>query len=279
MFFLRNPFLLLAVAIAACATSERGRVQWAAPGEVGSVYSAASVQARLAFSPETRCRGDACARFRQRVADTGSVLAQAAFVAYPDLSRRVPGFEFIVPERAGIGTLSTASGKVLVLAGLDDAAPDDAALAFVIGREMGRVIGRQHEEDSGVSILVSAAAQLLLPLANVITGFAALPLTTGLTATAASIVGSSFAQAANREVQRDEADAIALRLMKTAGWDLSTAAPSLEALMNRLARFGDERWIADLAVSKLQLDQRDCGRAWPGFPPPALAVATDGVER
>lgn len=259
------PILLLSVLLAACATSEQGRARMVAPAGLGAAYSDVGLRTQLALAARRQCREEGCepvAAFRRQVDRLGSELSVAAFALYPELNERLSGFDYSVPARDQIGTLSTAQGQIVVLEGLVDYASDDAVLSFVLAREMGHVIGRHHEENTAVSIFVSVAAQLLLPVANLIRGAAAaLPSTAAaaLTTTAASVAGSRVLKAVNRPEQLDEADAIGLRLLSQAGWDLNEVARAVEQAMPRLAGAGDAGWVTEFRVSKMRLDQLDCG--------------------
>lgn len=261
----------VALLLVGCATAEQGRVRLVAPLGVGTAYSEAGMRARLALSTRRQCADGACEpgeAARRRVTRLGGDLSLAAFDLYPELSQRISDFEFSVPARDQVGTLSTASGQIVVLEGLLDHIDDEATLSFVLAREMGHVIARHHEENTASSILVSVAVQLLLPVANLFRGAAAaLPTSTAaMTTTVASVAGSRVLKAVNRPEQLDEADAVALGLLLQAGWDLNDVARAVDLAMPRLARAGDEGWVTEFRVSKMRLDQLDCGRAWPVGP-------------
>lgn len=271
--------LILPILLAACATTERGRAQLVAPDGVGAVYSEIDLRTRLALTAERSCAENVCetaTAFRRQVEAVGADLARAAQEAYPELSQRVPRFEFVVPAKEQVGTLSNASGTVVVLDGLSELALDDAALAFVIAREMGHVIGRHHDENSAMSIIASIVAQLVFPVANILRGAAAaIPMTTttALTATAASMVGSRVLRAVNRPDQLDEADAIALRLLTHSGRNLEEVGRSVDKAALKLAIIGEEGWILEFMQSKARLDQLGCGQ--PALPlPEAVAVVS-----
>lgn len=277
------PVLILAL-LAGCATSEQGRARPLAPEGLGVLYSDFDLRTRLALSEAQVCREEGCetrAAFSRRVAERGELLAQLARVRHPELAGRIAHFEFSVPDKAQVGTLSNSAGAVMILGGLADLSLDDAALDFIVAREMGHVIARHHEENTAWSIVASVAVQLLLPVANVIRGAAAaLPLTSTMaaTTTAASMLGSRVIKAANRPDQLDEADVIAIDLLRSAGRDLGEVARSVEAMTPQLKRLGSEGWIAEFEISKSRLDQLDCGSPWlPLAAEDIVLVASDSL--
>jgi Zn-dependent protease with chaperone function len=146
-------------------------------------------------------------------------LRQGAIQAYPDLAQRIPGstsggFDIYVAKGDTPGSASSASGKIALSTALAALQPYDDWLAFVIAREMGHVIARHHEENSGAGMVTSLLMNLLLPGSS-------------LLKTVASAAGSSIAANAKREQQADEADAIALRLLEAAGFQLRDVSLSL----------------------------------------------------
>jgi hypothetical protein len=148
---LAAPLILLTLLLAGCATSDKGRTQLVAPDDVGAIYSEFDLRARLVLANDDDCVGDACqaaADFRQQVGKAGARLSRAAYDLYPTLESRISRFEFSVPTKNEVGTLSNAKGNVVVYRGLSELGMDEAALSFVIAREMGHVIGRHHQENT-----------------------------------------------------------------------------------------------------------------------------------
>jgi Zn-dependent protease with chaperone function len=264
----RASLFLLIFLLAGCATSDRGRAQLLASDDIGAIYSDIGLRARLVTAADKDCSSDECeatAAFRRQVGEAGERLSIAAYAAYPDLERRVPRFEFSVPTKQELGTLSNAKGSVVVFSAMSELGMDEAALNFVVAREMGHIIGRHHQENTGLSIAVSVVAQLIFPMANIIRGAAAaLPATTSLAATtsAASMLGTRVLQSVYRQDQVDEADTIAFKLLRQTGWDLEEVVRSVDNMKPQLAQIGEGGWISEFKLSKARLDLLDCDAPW-----------------
>lgn len=236
------------VLLGGCATApEYGRTQLTAPAPVAAVYSAMNLQLNLATTGggSLRCPQPGCSApepFDQRVAWIGPELAKAAYELFPDLADRVKGFEFVVADKSEPGTLSTSTGRVIVLRPIGLLTPNDVTLAFIVGREIGHVIARHHEENTAVSLIVSGLVQLLLPAANVarlftnafLTGTASTSafanFAAGASLTATSFFGSRLVMTSYQPMQRDEADAIALRLLAHLGFDAPAVAAAFASV-------------------------------------------------
>lgn len=252
-------------------------MRFVAPQPLSAAYSEIEMQAQLALAADASCTGAECeaaAAFRREVSRLGGRLAQAArgLSAEPDFA--APHFYFQVPAKSDQGTLSSATGSIVVFDGLREVAFAEPALAFLIAREMGHVIGRHHDENSGANVFFSIAAALVLPVTNLIRGAAAaLPETGAMTATttAASMAGSRILRSYYRPDQLREADALALKIMARAGWTPVDVADALQAAAPRLQ---DEGWMGELRVSKARLDQLTMGPPWL---PPATDVADAGM--
>lgn len=255
----RRPLILVqciaALALGACATAnDPARPRLAAPREITALHSEVTVQAQLALKPDRQCQSDDCAAaemFRRQVGLIGGKLSDAAAQLADDLRLDVARSEVTVSDKDDIGTLSTASGKVIVFDGLRDLALPEAALAFLVAREMGHVLGGHHDENSSTSIAVSLAMAVLFPLAGLLHGiettYTATTLTGSLTSTAASFAGSRILQEQYREEQRREADALGLRILARAGWSPQEVADALQAAEARLV---GEGWMAELRSSQ-----------------------------
>lgn len=218
------------------------------------------MQLQLAGAAEgDRCAGSECAyarAFEMQVLRLGSRLSQAAFDAYPDLRARIEKFEFIIVDKIAPGATSSANGKVVIFGGIRKLRLDEAALAFVIAREMGHVIARHHDENSAVSILFSVLAQVLLPVANLARGAAAIiqanAVATATVTTAASYVGSRLVKSSYWDDQSQEADTIALSLLGKLGWSTQEVNDALAALARTPH---DDSWLKDLHVSAMRSDK------------------------
>ncbi|BAN34923.1 hypothetical protein SCD_n01087 [Sulfuricella denitrificans skB26] len=246
--------VLSSLLLGACATSPQGRMQVAVPSSVSAVHSEMGMHLNLAAAADTPspCAGVECRldrAFDQRVQRLGTRLAQSAFEIYPDLTERFSQFEFVIAEKAEPGSASCATGTVVIFRGVQKLRLDEEALAFLIAREMGHVISRHHDEDSATSILFSIAAQVLFPVANLIRGSAVLIQSATAMATAssaASFVGSRIMIESYKLDQLHEADAVALDLLASLGWNRGEIA---DALATSTQTVGDDRWSKDLQLS------------------------------
>ena len=243
--------------LSSCASSPSGRTQLTAPTPVSAVYS--EMDMKLALITETNtasaCVDAECEldrAFDQRVLRLGTSLAQSAFEIYPDLSKRFAKFEFVIAEKANPGSVSSATGTVVIFRGVQKLRLGDEALAFLIAREMGHVIGLHHEENSATRILFSVLATVLLPVSSILTGSAALLQTASTSAaftattSAASYIGSKITIASYKLDQLHEADAIALNLLARLGWTGNNIA---DALITSTRTMDDDSWTKDFRFS------------------------------
>jgi len=243
------PFLLCACALlGGCAIApEYGRTQLTAPAPVSAVYSEMNLQLSLvtAAGESLRCPQPGCGAsepFDQRIAWIGPELAKAAYQVFPDLGDRIKGFEFVVADKSEPGTLSSSTGRIIILRPVSSLSPNDVTLAFIVGREIGHVIAKHHEENTAVSLIVSGLVQLLIPAANVARLFTNAFLSSGAFAnfaagasvTATSFIGSRLVVTSYRPVQRDEADAIALKLLSHLGFDAPAVAAAFASVNLKL---------------------------------------------
>lgn len=259
---------LLPVAfLAACATSPEGRKQLVAPAPLqgfSAVYSEFDMHLQLVTATDApSCQEALCAAdraFDQRILAIGRRLAWAAFRQHTDLHLRFSRFEFVVADKADPGAASSAAGTVVIYRGVRGLDLDDAALAFVLAREMSHVIAGHHDENVTTSILVAVAAQLLFPVLNIGTLFAGSAATTAAASTAAtstvtttavasaaSFAGSRALRASDRPQQVREAEAIAMKLLAAAGWDGREVSDQLEALRPALPE--EPSWTEELRES------------------------------
>ena len=236
-----------------------------APAAISDVYSDVNMRVQLATTKDVSapCAGEECTlnkEFDQQVQDIGARLSDVAFEAYPDLSKRISRFEFVVAEKKEPGTTSNATGTVVLFRGIQELYLEEQALAFVIAREMGRVIGRHHDKNTGTSILLSVLVGVLFPAANIfngINGSAALANATSSTtfattaattaaSSATSFVGSKMVLAGIKPKQLREANAIAMRLLGPLEWSGGDIASSLEACTHI---DGEDAWAKDFRFS------------------------------
>lgn len=163
--------------------------------------------------PDCRNAGNP-AMFAARVATIGARLERSARAVSPELPGRIGRFRIEVNDALGIGTGSSAGGRVALGSGLAGLEPTDTVIAFLIAREMAHVIGRHAEENSGASIVFSALSALL-PGINVIVRLAA------------SAAGSDALKRSWATQQQREADVIALLLLEHSGLSSSSVALDL----------------------------------------------------
>lgn len=250
--------LVSALALGACATTttEGGRSRFVAPRQLAEAYSEVELLTLLAVTPDAPCSDADCEAhraFRNQVKRLGARLANASREIRHELKGAHPGFIFLVPQKGEIGTLSSASGSIIVFDGLRSLGLEDPALAFLLAREMGHVINRHHDENSATNIAVSVAATLVLPMAALLRGtaFTVSALTSTSTAatvatTAASVAGARAIKAIYRPEQLREADRVALKIVNQAGWSTFDVA---ESLLRANHRLGDDGWMAELQDS------------------------------
>jgi Zn-dependent protease with chaperone function len=151
-------------------------------------------------------------RFGQQVQRIAGPLQKGAQDLYPDLAQRVPRlagsrFDVYIAEGNDPGSASSANGRIALNAALGARQPYDDWMAFVIAREMGHVIARHHEENSAAGIATSVIMNILIPGSSVLKSLI-------------SAGGSGIAAKSKRDVQAQEADAIALGLLEAAGFRL-----------------------------------------------------------
>ena len=257
--------------LAGCAASpESDRAPLDPLASVSAVYSEVNMKLTLVTMRDRAAeRYSATAKFQdsfeQRVARIGAKLAQAAFDVYPELRGELKGFEFIIADKAEPGTVSTSLGRVVILRPVSELAPTDAALAFILAREMGHVIANHHTTDVAVALAISGAAYILAPFAGQAKAVASLLIPGGASAGAASSVavsasntavswaGSKVAVLSYKPEQQEEADVIALKLLERLSYGATDVTAGF-APVNLKAQKND--WVAalDVSVSRLAAD-------------------------
>lgn len=260
--------LLLQFFVTACATSPGGRTQVMAPAALqgfSAVYSEFDMNLLLVTAADApSCVAAECVAdrvFDQRILALGRRLADTAFRQHADLQLRFPRFEFIVADKLDAGAASSAAGTVVIFRGVRRLELDDAALAFVLAREMNHIIAGHHDENVTTSILVAVAAQIFLPVFNIGSLFSATTAaattaasstaTSSAVASVASFAGSRVLRANDRPLQVREAEAMAMSLLAAAGWDGREVSDQLQAL--RPAMQEEAEWTAELRESTLRI--------------------------
>ena len=139
------------------------------------------------------------AKFARQVERIGAELEVQARALAPDLFERVKAFQIEVKANLGTGTGSSAGGRIALASELAALDPTDDIVAFLIAREMGHVIARHQEEDSGARMAFSALTALV-PGSLIIK-------------IAASILGTQAMTTTWAKQQLREADELALALL------------------------------------------------------------------
>lgn len=257
--------ILFALLLGACATTPGGRAQLAPPAPLqglAAVYSEIDMRLQLVTAADAPpCREEDCSfdgAFDQSILVLGNRLAESAYRQYPDLRQRFPRFEFVVADKREPGAASSSGGTVVIHRGTRRFGPEDTALAFILAREMGHVIAGHHDENVTTSILVSIAAQILLPMINVARGAVA-AVSSGAASTAASsavasvasMAGSRALRASFRPAQVKEAEVIGLGLMVAAGWTAWDVGVELNAMYARLPE--EINWTLELRESSQRI--------------------------
>ena len=252
---------------------QSGRVQLTAPTEMSAVYSEMNLQLKLVTTADAknRCAEPGCGTaeaFDQRVARIGPDLAKAAYHLYPDLGSRFNNFEFFLIDKSEPGTMSTSTGRIAILRPVNTLAPADPALAFIVAREIGHVVAKHHEEDTANSLIVAGLVQIFAPVLNIARVFAnyflAGATTTSASAsiaanasvTATSFVGTRLLITSYKPKQRDEADAIAMKLLALLGYDAPAVAGAFATVDLRSPATD---WASDLKISVERLSPQPPG--------------------
>lgn len=159
-------------------------------------------------------------KFKLQVERVGAKLAAEIHEYAPEMIVNNSGFHIGVAGTISASTVSNVDGRILLASDLAALEPTDDVVAFMIAREMGHVIARHGEEDSGARIAFSTLTALL-PAGGVIAKFIA------------SLAGSQVLKATWAEAQRREADEIALVLLQRCGRSAATIAFNLKVGLRR----------------------------------------------
>ena len=260
--------LVLGALLAACAPAPKDPAPGIlAPAPVSDLYSGIEMRMAVAAARDAanRCVESECdlrEDFEQRVARLGAELSAAAAAQYPELAARVERFEFQIADKTEPATASSSDGKVVVFRAVSDVATRDPALAFVLAREMGHVIARHHDRNTGVGIAASVLVTILFPVLGItrlftdvapVAAVGAAGATGGANAsfsTAGSVAASRAVIAAYRPQQVQEADAIALKLLSSLGYDTKAVAAAFDAAELQAP---DSDWMGALRQSVARL--------------------------
>lgn len=180
------------------------------------------------------------AKFARQVDRIAAELETQARSLAPELFTRIRAFHVGVETDIGAGTASSAGGRIALDSNLAALDPTDDVVAFLIAREMGHVIARHGEEDSGARMAFSALTALI-PVGGLIVKFAA------------SMLGSQALKTTWAERQRREADELALALLERCHRSPGIIALNLRAGLNR-ERLPQGDWGAYFAQSIERVD-------------------------
>ena len=207
----------------------------------------------------TPCQAQRCednAAFDQRLQELLKQQVATAYVEYPALRNAMPNFEAQVIEKSETGSASNSRGKLLFFRGLQTLNLNDEALSFIIAREMGHVIGKHHNKNTGTKLIISALASVLFPAVGIIAASStaqqastATTLITSAGSTFTSLVGGEVAVARMKPTQLQQADDIALKLMHAQGVDLASIVQNLP-----VEKEHQNGWLEDLTVTKHYLE-------------------------
>ena len=209
----------------------------------------------------TPCQAQRCednAAFDARLQELLKQQVATAYVEFPALREAMPSFEAQVLEKSEAGSASNSRGKLLFFRGLQTLDLSDEALSFIIAREMGHVIGKHHNKNTGTKLIISALASVLFPAVGIIAASStaqqastATTLITSAGSTVTSLVGGEVAVARMKPTQLQQADDIAMKLMRAQGIEL----------VNILGHLPNEKshpnsWLQDLAITKHYLQAK-----------------------
>lgn len=232
------------------------------PTAVHRLYSDVNMRLSLAITANMEaCVAAQCQAnqaFDDRVNRIGQQLAAIAYDLYPNLSKRVPSFQFAVVDKQVEGTASNADGDIVVFRGLQQQQLNDEALSFIIAREMGHVMGKHHTKNASTKLIISAVASVIFPVAGIIaassTAAQASTVTSVVTSaasTATSLIGAKVAMIKVKPDQLTESDAYANSLLESQNQDYHLVFSGLPE-----AKARDTDWLKDLQLSKARLQSR-----------------------
>lgn len=234
-------------------------VEQGVPTGINHFYTDMDMRVRLATKPnEAPCSGDQCLEnkiFDLQVQQIGQSLVTSAYQTYPELKKKVPHFLFNVVDKKEAGMASNGSGKIVVFRGIQHLNLSDDALAFVMAREMGHVIGGHHERNTSTKIFFSIMAGVLFPAVTLISASnvaaqatTASSVATSAASTATSYFGSEAAISRIKPTQLIESDDIAIKLLNNRSWDMHAVDTALQ-----IDNSDGNSWIKDLLSTQKYL--------------------------
>lgn len=234
----------------------------AVPTSINHFYTDMDMRVRLATKPnEAPCSGDQCLEnkiFDLQVQQIGQTLSDAAYQVYPELKNKIPHFTFNIANKKEAGMASNGSGKIVVFRGIQHLNLSDDALAFVMAREMGHVIGGHHDKNTSTKIFFSIMAGVLFPAVTLISASnvaaqatTATSVATSAASTATSYFGSEAAISMIKPTQLMESDEIAIKLLNVREWDKRAVDTALQ-----VNNPDDNSWVKDLEATQKYLARK-----------------------
>lgn len=228
------------------------------PTSISNLYSDVDMRMRLAAKPNTEaCSGEQCVlnrAFDKKVKQVGERLASVAYDVYPDLSERVPKFTFKVVDIKESGMASNGAGKIVVFRGIQYLNLNEDAVAFILAREMGHVIGRHHKKNTSTRIIFTVLTTIFFPAvtlfsASNVAAQATTSAVTSVASTATSYFGSEAVISTIKPRQLTESDDIAITLLEAQDWNLRAVASGLQ-----FDDAGSNGWLQDLHTTAQYLN-------------------------
>lgn len=228
---------------------------------ISDLYSDIDMRLRLSIKPDAgACDLALCEAnqaFDARVSAIGRYLAKAATMLYPQQAALIQRMTFFVADKKDAGTASNNKGNVVIFRGVQHMQLSDDALAYIIAREMGHVLGGHHVTNTSTKLLISAIASVVFPAAAIIGASStaaqastATSLVTSAASTATSMLGGEIAMAKMKPTQLQSADEVAYQIMEKLEWDMRSVNSVL--IQNETPQTA---WLLDLEQSRLQLEK------------------------
>ncbi|MGQ0442539.1 MAG: M48 family metalloprotease [Methylophilaceae bacterium] len=225
--------------------------------DISDFYSEIDMRMRLAIKPNQQaCSGEDCLSnraFDAEVQVLGERLAQSAYAVYPDLKKTTPKFQFSVADKKVLGSASNGNGEVVIFRSIQHLDLAEPAIAFLIAREMGHVIGRHHKSNAKTKLLFTVLTGVLFPAVSILSASSAAAqvstATTVLTSAASTLtsyVGSEVALSRIKPNQLAEADDISVTLLEYEGLSKVDIAQALDFIVDNENSIG---WEKDLNQS------------------------------
>jgi Zn-dependent protease with chaperone function len=228
---------------------------------IGRLYSNAELTVQLATKPDVEaCHDQICleknVQFTQRVLVLGDRLQARAYALDETLKKRIPQFQFSVADKTTVGTISDANGHVVVFRGLQNIALSDAALSFLMAREMAHVVTGHHDKNVATKLLISALASVLFPALAIVSASSAAQqastattIATNVASTATSLLGGEVAIKQAKPSQLKESDEWALKLLDDETTDMTMLSEELEQALAQINESSQNGWSKDLMKS------------------------------